>query len=754
LLRGQGRFVADLVDDDTLAAVFVRSMHAHAEIAGIDTARAAALPGVHLVATAADLRLGPLPMLHVPDATFAAATAFSMVDPRLPCLAAGKVSYVGQPVAVVVATDRHTAEDAAELVEITYRDFDPVLDPQTALAEGAPLIHPHLESNRAARIGYRFGDVESAVAGAAVLVRRELTVGRHAAMPLECRGVLVRPEPGGRLDMVTSSQIPHRVREAVCNANGLQESAVRVRVVDVGGGFGGKANVYAEEAVVLAAARRLDRPVAWIEDRAEHLVAAAHGRDQRHRCRLAVAADGEILALQDDFVIDVGAGSLWTAGILANTAIHLLGPYRVPAAQISGTAAFTTKTIVAQYRGAGRPEACFALERCLDAAAAALGMSAVDIRRRNLLTARDLPYPRPIPYRDGVPINYDGADYQAVQDAALQLVPPESVADLAGSHPDLKVGHGLANYIEATGRGPFETATVGLRADGRFTVTAGSASSGQAHETVWAQIAADALGVTPDRIDVHTGDTDAVPDGIGTFASRSAVVAGSAIHLAAGEVVDQARDLFAKDWGCAQHEVTFDGGDFRAPDGQARGWDDLAGALREDGRLAGAPLPSALHRYHPPTVTWTMGSHSVIVGVDPETGLCRVFRYGVAHEGGLEINPAVVLGQVQGGVAQGLGGALLEELRYADTGQPEVSTLADYPLIGPVEMPEVLVRHLSAVTEANPLGVRGAGESGTIAVYAAIAAAIDDALGCRGDGVVRTPIRPDQVARLAAGTRP
>jgi carbon-monoxide dehydrogenase large subunit len=755
LLHGRGLFVADLVDQGTLAAVFVRSMHAHADISGIDITRAAALPGVHLVATAADLQLGPLPLLHVPDPTFAAATGFSMVDPRLPCLAADKVSYVGQPVAVVVATDRHTAEDAAELVDIAYGDLDPVLDPRAALDDGAPLIHPHLESNLAARIGFRFGDVDAALAGAAVVVQRDLAVGRHAAMPMECRGVLARPEPGGRIDMVTSSQIPHRVREAVCSANGLDESAVRVRVVDVGGGFGGKANVYAEEAVVLAAARRLDRAVAWIEDRAEHLVSAAHGRDQRHQCRLAVAADGEILALQDDFVIDLGAGSLWTAGILANTAIHLLGPYRVPAVEISGTAAFTTKTIVAQYRGAGRPEACFALERCLDAAAAALGMSPIDIRRRNLLTARDLPYPRPIPYRDGVPISYDGVDYLAVQDAAVDLVPPQDAAEFARSHPDLKVGHGVANYIEATGRGPYETATVSLSADGRFTVTAGSASSGQSHETVWAQIAADALGVPPDRIDVHTGDTDAVPDGIGTFASRSAVVAGSAIHLAAGDVVDQARDLFAKDWGCAKHEIAFDAGLFRAtPDGPAGGWDDLAGALGEGGSLAGAALPSALHRYHPTTVTWTMGCHSVIVGVDPDTGLCRVFRYGVAHEGGLEINPTVVLGQVQGGVAQGLGGALLEELRYADSGQPEVSTLADYPLIGPVETPDVLVRHLQAVTEANPLGVRGAGESGTIPVYAAIAAAIDDALGCRTDGVAATPIVPGQVARLAAGGRP
>jgi len=751
LLHGRGTFVADLVDADTAAVVFVRSMQAHAIIERIDTSAATAATGVLLVATAADLGLGSLPLLHVPDPTFAAATGFAMTDPRLPCLAGDRVTYVGQPVVAVVATNRRLAEDAAELVQVEYRPLPPVLDPAAALQPDTTTIHPHLPSNEAARIGYAFGDLESAKSAAAAVVQRELRIGRHAAMPMECRGVLARPATSGHLEVITSTQIPHRVRETICAATGLPEDAVRVHTVDVGGGFGGKANVYGEEAVLLALADRLHRPVAWIEDRAEHLISAAHGRDQTHRCRLTVAADGEILALEDDFVIDVGAGSLWTAGIIANTAIHLLGPYRIPVARIAGRAAFTTKTIVAQYRGAGRPEACFALERCLDAAAAELGMSPVQIRRRNLLDRDDLPYSRPIPYRDGVPIRYDGADYRAVLDAALDMLPPQAKSDEAARHPDLSIGHGVANYIEATGRGPFETAVVALGADGRFTVSAGSASSGQSHETVWAQIAADALGVDPTRIDVRTGDTDAVPDGIGTFASRSAVVAGSAIHIAAGEVVEQAAQLVAKEAGCAAEQVSFADGAFTAdPAAGPRSWDDLVAALGEHGSLSGAPYPESLHRYRPPTVTWTMGTHSVLVGVDEETGLCRVLRYAVAHEGGLEINPAVVLGQVQGGVAQGLGGALLEELVYSDTGQPEVTTLADYPLVGPVEMPDVQVRHLHAATAANPLGVRGAGESGTIAVYAAIASAVDDALGRPRDGIAATPIRPEQVADLAA----
>lgn len=750
LLRGRGTFVADLVDEHTLAVAFVRSMQAHGAIESVDVADAAAAPGVIMVATAADLGLGPLPLLHVPDPTFAAETSFHMVDPRLECLARDRVSYVGQPVAVVVAGDRRAAEDAAELVRVTYRALPAVLDPRAALEPDSPRVHPHLADNEAARIGYSFGDVDAARASAAAVVRRRLRIGRHAAMPMECRGVLAATGPDGRVDLVTSTQIPHRVRDAICLATGLPADRVRVRAVDVGGGFGGKANVYGEEAVLLALASRLGRPIAWIEDRAEHLIGAAHGRDQWHDCRLAVDAHGHILALDDDFVIDVGAGSLWTAGIIANTAIHLLGPYRIPAARISGRASFTTKTIVAQYRGAGRPEACFALERCLDAAAAALGLPPAEIRRRNLLTPHDLPYPRPIPYRDGVPIHFDGADYRAVLDAALEITSERDKAEMARRHPDLAIGHGVADYIEATGRGPFETASVRMVGDGRFAVAAGSASSGQAHETVWAQIAAETLGVHPSLIDVRTGDTDAVPDGIGTFASRSAVVAGSAIHVAATDVVEQARDLAAKDLGCSADEITFSAGEFVTEDGSGRrDWQDLAEALSDSGSLSGAPLPSALHRYHPATVTWTMGTHSVLVGVDRETGLCRVLRYAVAHEGGLEINPAVVLGQIQGGVAQGLGGALLEDLVYSDTGQPEVTTLADYPLIGPVEMPEVTVTHLWAPTESNPLGVRGAGESGTIAVYAAIAGAVDDALGTLADGIDATPITPQHVAALA-----
>jgi carbon-monoxide dehydrogenase large subunit len=333
------------------------------------------------------------------------------------------------------------------------------------------------------------------------------------------------------------------------------------------------------------------------------------------------------------------------------------------------------------------------------------------------------------------------------------MMSPSAKADEADRHPDLVIGHGLANYIEATGRGPFEMASVQMRADGRFVVAAGSASAGQSHETVWAQIAANVLGVHPDRIDVHTADTDAVPEGVGTFASRSAVVGGSAIHIAGADVADQAIGLIAKGLGCAKDDVVLQGGVFVGPDEhEKRSWDDLAAALAADGELAGAPLPSALHRYHPTTVTWTMGTHSVLVGVDPATGLCSVLRYAVAHEGSIELNPAVVLGQIQGGVAQGLGGSLLEDIPYSDTGQPEATTLADYPMPGAPEVPTIAVQHVFAPSDANPLGIRGAGESGTIAVYAAIASAIDDALGRPTAGVSRTPMAPIDVAAIARGS--
>jgi carbon-monoxide dehydrogenase large subunit len=728
LLAGRGTYVADMAGRDTLHAAFVRSDRPHARIT-VDAREARAAAGVVAVHTGADLagRVGPIPMLTKPDPDFTAATGFTMVDPALPCLATDRVRYVGEPVAVVVAGSRHAAEDAAELVDVAYDPLEPVLDAASALA--APPLHPHLDANLAAEITCAFGDVAAGHAGAAVTIEQTYRMGRHGGVPLECRGVLARTV-GGRLEVWTSSQIPHQVRTAICAATGWDADSVRVAVPDVGGGFGTKANVYGEEIVIAYVAHELGRGVLWAEDRAEHLVSGAQGRDQTHRARLSVDADGRVLAWEDDFLIDLGAGSLWAAGIIANTAIHLAGPYRIPAFRAHGRAAFTNKTIVAQYRGAGRPEACFALERSLDLAARELGIDPVEIRRRNVLTAADLPYALPLPYRDGVPISYDGGDFAACLDAAVELVPEAEVARLRAAHPGLAVGAGVACYVEATGRGPFESGRVRLTPGGGFAVAAGSASAGQGHETTLAQVAADALGVRPDEVAVRVGDTDAVREGVGTFASRSAVLAGNAVHEAAGRLAEEARVRAAGMLGVDAEKVEPGPGGF-AIAGTETGvtWAEVA---------AEGPLDEVV-LFRPPTVTWTMGAHVAVVGVDAETGVTGVLAYGVAHEGGVEINPMIVEGQVRGGVAQGIGGALLEEYAYDQDGQPASTTFAAYLLPGASEVPDVAVTHRMAWTDRNPLNVRGVGESGTIAVYPAVAAAVDAALGTT---VTTTPITP------------
>lgn len=741
LLEGKGRFLADLAAG-ALSLVFLRSTEAHALIESIDTAAAAGMPGVIGVFTGADLGLARdyIGSLHTPDPGFAAATAFRMPEQRLAILPVDRVHYVGQPVVALVAADRYLAEDALEAVDVTYRPLPAVLDPHAALATDADPIHAHLSNNEAGAIDVAFGeglDEEDI----AVTVEGSYRIGRHGAVPLEGRGVLARVD-GHRVSVWTSTQIPHLVRQGICEATGWTVDDVRIVVPDVGGGFGTKANVYAEEIIVPVLARLTGHDLVWIEDRQENLTSAAQGRDQVHRTRLSVDHEGHILNWEDDFLLDIGAGGLWVAGVVANTAIHLLGPYRIPRARLQGRAAFTNKTITAQYRGAGRPEACFALERSLDDAARQLGLTPVEIRQRNLLTSADLPYAQPLPYRDGIPIVYDGGDYRRCLDTVLELLPADRVSTLATQHPQLLLGHGVGCYIEATGRGSFESGRVRLTAAGTFEVASGAASAGQAHETVFAQVAADGLGCPLELVAVRRTDTDLVRHGVGTFASRSAVLAGSAVRRAADELLHQATGRAAQLLGVSPELVKATDTGFAATDGSSDReitWSDLASACAPGGEQEDLGPLDVVEHFHPETVTWTMGAHAAIVGVHPGTGAVSVLAYAVAHEGGLEINPQVVEGQVIGGVAQGIGGALLEEFRYTSEGQPTSTTLAEYLLPGTCDVPEVRVRHLGVPTPCNPLGVRGAGESGTIAVSATLANAIEDALDQRVH-VTATPI--------------
>lgn len=751
MLAGRGRFLADQAAG-AAHAVFLRSSQPHARIDRIDTTAAAAMAGVIGVYTAADLGLtgAAIPTLTTPNPAFVAATACELAEQRLPVLASDTVHYVGQPIAVLVAEDRYRAEDALEAVEVSYTPLPVVTDPEAALAADSPVLFDHLTANEAARLEYSFGEPDRMFDTAPHVVEGVYRMNRHGAIPLECRGVRASFDARrGRVDLLTSTQIPHTVRNAVCAVTGWSRQDITVAVPDVGGGFGTKANVYAEEIALAVLARHTGHDVIWVEDRQEHLMASAQGRDQVHRTRLALDDDGRILAWEDSFVADIGAGSLWVAGIVANTAIHLLGPYRIPAAHITGRAALTNKTLTAQYRGAGRPEATFALERSLDAAARKLGLDAEEIRRRNLLTATDLPYPRPIPYRDGVPISFDGGDYRACLDSAVALLPRSEIERYAAAHPDYRVGYGLSSYLEATGRGPHETARIRLLPDGSFEVTAGAAAAGQGHETVFAQVAAEALGVPMDCVRYVPSDTERLPEGVGTFASRSAILAGSAVHDAARTLIDTAIERVRRLVGPDSAVVRYAHGAFKAGS-RALTWRQLAAAQSVGGDAEGGSALDVTAVFRVKTVTWTMGVHAAIVGVHRRTGLVRVLRYAVAHEGGREINPRIVEGQIIGGVAQGLGGALFEQWGYSPAGQPLSTTFAAYHLPLSTDVPAVSVAHLHVDTPVNPIGVRGAGESGTIAVYAAVASAVDDALG----GAVHvdsTPIRPGDLCRALAG---
>lgn len=751
LLHGQGSFLADL-SSNALQAVFVRSSQASARIRSIDTAAAKASAGVVRVVTSTDLRFGlSLPVLTTPDPTFVDQSRFEMFSPSLPCLAVDRVHYVGEPIVVVIAEDRYLAEDAAELVEVEYEELPAVIDPLDALSPASPQVYEDIPGNVAARIDLKFGEREDAFTNAFLVVEGTYRVGRQGAAPLETRGVVARIDRRTqRLEVATSTQIPHQVRDAICKATGWAPHMIRVFAPDVGGGFGCKANVYAEELLIAVLARELDRDLAWIEDRNEHLIATTQGRDQHHHTRLALDSSGKILAFADEFVVDVGAGSLWTAGIIANTAIHLLGPYAVDCFSATGTAVFTNKTIVAQYRGAGRPEACFALERSLDQGARQLGIDPVDIRRRNILGSNDLPRHIPLSYRDGIPIVYDGADYRRCLEDCIKLLRRSERDELQAEYPHLRIGFGVASYIEATGRGPYESGSVHLDIDGRICVAAGSASAGQGHETTFAQVAAEALKVAPDDIQVVVGDTDAIAYGGGTYASRSAILAGSAIYQACKELLTKAQSHVADLFQVGESQITYTAGKFKVC-GTERNidWKQLATALSPSGRLADRGLLTALCYYRPPTVTWTMGVHAAIVGVDPKTGICQVLRYAVAHEGGREIDSGIVEGQIQGGVAQGIGGALLEEFSYASNGQPMSSSFIDYLLPTACDVPKVRIDHCEVETTSNPIGVRGVGESGTIAVAAAIASAIDDALHLEGVGLSTTPMLPATVLELS-----
>lgn len=772
-LNGTARFIADIRLPGMLEAVVVRSPVAHARIVQIDIGAALATQGVVAVFTAGptvgqhggggdgerhgrhhDLTgIGVYRPYHLSPKDFR-----DLVNPverlqDVPLLATDRVRRVGEPVALVVAEDRYVAEDARDLIRLRLEELPAVLDPEKGLRRGAPIVQPELGDNLQSKVLVQCGDVAAAFAAAEHTASWRIKIGRQLGSPIETRGVVAAFEPeAAGLTVWSATQMPHLSRKVISGIVDLPVEQVRVVCPDMGGSFGG--GVYYEDILVPFAAMRLARPVRFLEDRRENLANTRHGRDQIHDVDVAFDGDGRIRALRDRFVVDMGITNFYGLVVPYNTVSHLRGQYRIDNFFAEATCVLTNKTPGAPVRGAGRVAAIFVLERVVDRIARRLGLDPAEVRLRNLIPAEAMPYDLGIPYRDGRPAVYDSGDYPAQLRAALEAI------DYAGfrrrqvqlRQEGRHVGIGIAAYTEGSGYGPHEGAIVRVDESGNVTVLSGSNSHGQSHETTLAQVCADALGVEIARITVRDGDTALIAQGTGTFASRSAVTAGNAVAGAARKVRDKALAVAASMLGAKAAELDIVAGRIQHPGGRSVTLADVAAALRPG---SGAALPAGispgleeLQYFVPPTVTWSSGTHIVTVEVDPATGQVRLDRYVVAHDCGRVLNPAVVDGQVVGGVAHGVGHAIHEEAVYDDAGQFRTDSFATYHLPRAEEVPAVEVIHQEFLSPLNEIGVKGCGEGGTVGAPAAIINAIEDALRPLDLEVLEMPLRPERLVAL------
>jgi aerobic carbon-monoxide dehydrogenase large subunit len=754
LVAGRARYLDDLVVPGLLHIAVVRSPHAHARVRSVARETARRADGVVAVLTLPDLPecAGSVPPL-VP--------AVGMPAYVHPVLAGDVVRHVGEAVAVVVADNAYRAADAATQVVVDYEPLSAVTTVAAALGVNAPRVHAGWPANLGGTCVGGTGDVARGLAAAEVVVEGRFTYPRMAGMPIETRGVVAWPDPvSGALEVWSATQVPFAVRTAIASILGVAEERVRVRTPDVGGGFGVKGHVYPEDVLIPAVARSLQRPVKWVETRHEHLLTAAGDRDQDHRARLGVRRDGTIVALETRFTRDHGAYPTLGEAITLNTINHMPGPYRIPSYRGEGQNVVTHKTFIAAYRGAGRPEAAFVVDRLLDRAARQIGMDPADLRRVNLIRATEMPYRTGLAYRDGAAIAYDPADYVAGFERLLALSDytrwRKEAASRRGSRRPLGVG--LSAYVEGTGLGPFEGADVRVDPSGTVYVYVGVSAQGQAHETTLAQICADHLGVPLGDVVVVGGDTSLVGFGLGTIASRVAAVAGPAVARTAAEVARRARLVAAEQLECAADDVVLADGrvSVRGVPGRGLRLGEVARAAVRSKALAptGSPGLSACGFFYPESVTWAFGAHAAVVEIDVETCEVRLARYAAVHDCGRPINPMVVEGQVHGGIAQGIGSALGEVLIHDDAGQLLTGTLMDYPLPRADDLPALDVAHLDFASTVNELGIKGVGESGVIAPAAAVANAVEDALSDYGVSIDRVPITSARLFDLLRAARP
>ena len=751
ILKGGGRYVDDLSLPGMLEVAFVRSSEAHARIGTIDTSSARDLPGVFSILTLEDLGV---------DRPMVQANPHPLLKQNLTQypLARDEVCYVGEAIAMVLAENRYLAEDAAQRVQVDYEPLPTVVDVREAAKPDAPRVHAASPDNLVARIPWKFGDADAAFSSAKNVFREKYSQHRGGCHSMECRGVVANYDAfSDQLTLWSSTQSPYLIRRFLSQYLGREEARIRVVAPDVGGGFGPKAAHYPEELALALAALRAGRPLKWIEDRREHFLVTTQQRDQLWDAEVACNDEGKVLAIRARALHDHGAYVPYGLLLPLGSVVNFPGPYSIPAVDIAIDVVFTNAVPTTPIRGAGRPYANFILERTMDCVARNLKLDRAEVRRRNLVRKDQMPYATGGRLPNGKPVLFDSGDYPAVLERVLKS---SGYGDRERRRAEAKargklLGFGLASYNEDTGLAPFEGANVRIFPSGKVVVTSGAGAQGQGVRTVLAQIAAEQLGVEPQDVLVEIGDTAVFPMGMSTVGSRTTVTAGSSVHLAAAEVREKAIRLAAEALECAAADLEIASGAVRikgVPDRQVP-----LGELAR--RLAGqvnVPSPAgfspgleatAYHAIERPV--YANGANVAVVEVDPQTGRVAVVDYFVAHDCGTLVNPMLVDGQITGGVAHGISNVLFERMIYdRETGQPQTTNYGEYLLISAPEMPRMHLEHMETPSPWNPLGVKGAGEGGTIPCLAAVVSAVEEALGAP---VSEYPLSPERVLELLEG---
>lgn len=784
LIKGLAHYVDDIALPDTLHVCFLRSMYAHARITNIDKSEAEKAPGVVAVFTGQDVaeKIGPVPCASVLE-------GLKVPDHRP--LAKDKVYFVGHPIAAVVATDRYAARDAVDLMVLDYEELPVVTDPEEAAKEGTPAIHEQFGDNVAYKLTAGQGDIDAALSSADKVIKQRMVNQRLAPIAMEPRGVLARYYPGEEeLTLWSSTQIPHLMRTQVALMLGIPENKLRVITPEVGGGFGSKLNVYGEEALLGWISVRLGKPVKWIETRRENIQATIHGRGQIGYIEAGCKNDGTVTGIRYNVFADLGAyHQLLTPAIPTLTGLMLSGAYKIPAIQINVTGVFTNKMATDAYRGAGRPEATYVVERAIDLVAAELGMDPVDVRRKNF------PKPEEFPFQTATGLAYDSGNYDEALNKALENAGYSQLREEQKKARDEGriIGIGVSSYVEICALGPsaampaggWESATVRIEPTGKVTILTGASPHGQGQETSFAQIAADELGVGINDVTVIHGDTSIVQYGIGTFGSRATAVGGTAVLIAIEKLKEKASKIAAHMLQADASNVVFSGGRYSLQAGRAVAAGEAPEPVVPAGQAPAAALPepetdgnknvtmqeialaahlakdlppdtepglSATYFFEPKNFTFPFGTHIAVVEVDRETGEIKFLKYVAVDDCGKVINPMLVDGQLQGGIVQSIGQALYEEIVYDEQGQLVTGTLMDYAVPKASMIPWFELDRTETPTDVNPLGVKGVGEAGTIGATPAIVNAVVDALSPFGVRHLDMPIKPETVWRVINGS--